>query len=335
MKFSARSCLALAGLLLGCALAGPAQAQPAARASAPAPGADCPPEPRLPTAEERAAGAAHARDRGFLWRIRKGGRSSWLYGTIHIARRDWMFPGPRVMAAVRASDVVAFELDITDGALMQRLQAGLADGAKQPVAPVPDDLAARLRAQLRAACAPPGMLDAMSPEMVGAMLMMMSVRRDGLDASYGIDPALAHVARREHKAVVSLETPEQQLRLMQSGSAGELREGLEKILRDLEQDRARPMLLRVAGVWAQGRADELARYREWCDCANTAYERATLKAMLDDRNGPMAARIDALHSSGKTVFAAVGSLHMFGPAALPALMAARGYRVERVVFGAP
>ena len=46
----------------------------------------------------------------------------------------------------------------------------------------------------------------------------------------------------------------------------------------------------------------------------------------------MAARIDTLHAEGKPVFASVGSLHLFGEAGLPALMAQKGYRVERVVF---
>lgn len=311
------------------AWAGAALAQDAAPATGPN---DCPPVARSPTAAEQAQAEAQARDRGFLWRIRKGGRTSWLYGTIHIARMPWMFPGPRVASALARSDVVAFELDVTDPALMQRLHEGVGAGAQEAGTRLPDDLAERLRAQLRAACAPPEMLTGMSPEMLGAALMMMSVRRDGLDASYGVDPALAQIARRQGKAVVSLETPELQLRLMRSPTPADLRETLEKVLGDLEHDRARPLLLRVAEVWAEGRAGELERYREWCDCANTPYERATLKAMLDDRNRPMAARIDALHASGKSVFVAVGSLHMFGPASLPTLMARRGYRVERIVF---
>lgn len=302
------------------------------QALAQSPPADCPPQASMPSAEERAKLSEQARDRGFLWRISKGGRSSYLYGTIHLARRDWMFPGPQVSAALRASQVVALELDITDAALMQRLQAGLAAKPGEPGAKLPEDLATRLRAQLRVACAPSEMLTAMSPEMVGALLVMMSVRRDGLDANYGIDPALAHLARREKKTLVSLETPELQLKLMRSQSATDLRESLEKMLSDLEQDRARPLLLRVAQVWAEGRDDELERYREWCDCAHTELERATLKAMLDDRHPAMAERIDALHSGGQTVFAAVGSLHLFGPQALPALMAQRGYRVERIAF---
>lgn len=303
----------------------------ALQAHAQAPAADCPPAPRVPGADEVARASEQARDRGFLWRIRKDGRSSWLYGTIHVGRLEWMFPGPQVSAALKGSDVVAFELDFTDEALMRRLQEGLGRAARDTAAPpLPEDLAARVKRQLQAACAPAELQQALPPEMLGAALMMMAARRDGLDAGYAIDPALAQFARREGKPVVSLETPELQIGLMRSNSAVDLRENMEKMLRDLEEGRVRPLLLRVAEVWNEGRAAELARYREWCECARTALERKTLKAMLDDRNRPMAERIDALHTSGKTVFAAVGSLHMFGPAALPALLAARGYQVSRI-----
>ena len=67
----------------------------------------CPPAARPPSSAEIEAGTKAARDRGFLWRATKDGRTSYLYGTIHVGRIEWMFPGPRVMAAVRASDLVA------------------------------------------------------------------------------------------------------------------------------------------------------------------------------------------------------------------------------------
>ena len=35
-----------------------------------------------------AAAAQRATDHGLLWRIEKDGRTSWLYGTIHVARAD-------------------------------------------------------------------------------------------------------------------------------------------------------------------------------------------------------------------------------------------------------
>ncbi|MGY4831298.1 TraB/GumN family protein [Sphaerotilaceae bacterium SBD11-9] len=294
--------------------------------------ADCPPSARAPTADERAQIVAQARDHGFLWRVSKRGKSSYLYGTIHVGRMEWMFPGPQTLAALKGSQVLAVELDFTDTELMQRLQNGMAPRADPAGPPLPDDLAERLRKALHTACVPPELLQSMAPEMLGTLLVMMSARRDGLDASYGIDPTLAQLARQLLKPVVSLETPEMQLALLRSTTPDDLREGLEKMLDDLDHDRSRPLLLRVARLWEQGRADEMARYREWCGCAGTARERAALKAMLDDRNPAMAERIDALHAGGKTVFAAVGSLHMFGPTGLPALMAKRGYKVERVSF---
>ena len=293
---------------------------------------ECPPTPS-PSPEAVARASEQSRDRGFLWRLRKDGRTSWLYGTIHLGRLEWVFPGPQVSDALRASDVAAFELDFSDPALVQRLQDGLGAAARDPAAPVlPDDLAARLRRQLQAACAPLELQQALPPEMLAATLTGMAARRDGLEVGYAIDPALAQLARREGKEVVSLETPEQQIGLLRSESPAELRESLDKMLADLERGRVRPLLRRVATAWEQGRAAELSNYRRWCECARTPQERQALKALLDDRNGPMAERIDALHTSGKTVFAAVGSLHMFGPAALPALLAARGYEVARVEF---
>ena len=55
-------------------------------------------------------------------------------------------------------------------------------------------------------------------------------------------------------------------------------------------------------------------------------------ANTDDRNPGLAKGIAAIHESGQTVFAAVGSLHMIGPMGLPQLLAKRGYRVERIEF---
>ena len=107
---------------------------------------------------------------------------------------------------------------------------------------------------------------------------------------------------------------------------------VEASLADLESGRARQTLGRITKVWADSNHAELARYDQWCECRETAADRDAMKRMLDDRNPALADRIEALHTGGKQVFAAVGSLHMIGPLGLPALMAQRGYRVERVDY---
>lgn len=316
------------------ALQAHAVAQTAPAASAASGAAACPPTAQAPTAEQAAAAIAKKNDRGFLWRITKDGRSSYLYGTIHVARMEWMFPGPRTLAALRDSNTLALEIDGTDPELAKRLALGMAPRAGEPGASLPEDLAERLRSNLRLACLPLGLMRSMTPELLGMLLTMGVARDQGFDSAYGIDMALGEIARHLRKRVVSLETPELQLEMMRAQDAAELREAMEKMLGELESGSSRPLLLRMANVWSTGSAAEMGRYREWCGCATTPHEQEALKKLLDDRNGPMAERIDALHGQGESVFAAVGSLHMFGPAALPQLMGKRGYRVEFVDFNA-
>jgi uncharacterized protein len=264
-----------------------------------------------------------ARDRGLLWRITRDGRVSYLYGTVHIARAQWMFPGPQTAQAVAASDTVALELAVLDADIQRRLAAAmLADPSER----LTETLANRLRALLQAACLPPEMAR-LAPAVQLAALTTLAARWDGLDPAFAIDAFLAAYARAQGKVVLSLETPELQLALLKGDATPE---ALARGLDQLERGQVRPMLVRIAQVWEQGHEDELSRYEEWCGCADTAADRAALKRLLDERNPALAERIDALHAAGRHVFAAVGALHMVGPAGLPALLAARGYAVQRI-----
>jgi uncharacterized protein YbaP (TraB family) len=289
----------------------------------------CPPEARPPSAAQIEDGVKNARDHGFLWRATRDGRTSYLYGTMHVGRMEWMFPGPEVLRAARASDIIALELDVLDPDIVARLQAGSAGKAGRAL---PDALNQRLRVQLRAACLPEELLSTMAPEMVATTLTMLAARKEGLDPAYAVDGVYAVLARTLKKPVSSLETPELQLKLLLGGSAQESRAGVESALEELETGKAGPMLTRMAEVWAQGKLGEMEKYEEWCQCLETEDDRAMMRHMLDERNPGLAKSIDAIHTSGKTVFAAVGSLHMIGKLGLPALLRERGYAVERVDF---
>jgi uncharacterized protein YbaP (TraB family) len=67
----------------------------------------------------------------------------------------------------------------------------------------------------------------------------------------------------------------------------------------------------------------------------TPAERATLDRMVLGRNAGLAARIEALHGDGRRVFAAVGIFHMVGDTGVQYLLAARGFKVQRVLFPSP
>lgn len=292
-------------------------------------GTGCPSAAEQPTPAMIQAAKLNARDHGFLWRISKDGHTSFLYGTMHVGKLDWAFPGPRVVQALRATDTVALELDMLDAGIQNRLVMGM---ATLHGSALPESLVKRMRQQAESACVPYDAIAKLSPEMQIDMLSLMVGRREGLDASYAIDAVLAGIGHGANKNVVSLETPESQLQLMQMQDPQQTIEFVQDSLDELESGRSRTMLIRIAGVWADADYADMEHFDEWCECLNTGIEREMMRRLLDERNPNLADRIDALHRSGKRVFAAVGSLHMFGPIGLPVLMAERGYRVERVDF---
>jgi uncharacterized protein YbaP (TraB family) len=328
LQFSAlRKLLALARTL--CALSLLNAALPAKAADEPAP---CPPVAQPPSAAQMEAVQRDARDHGFLWRISKGGRSSYLYGTLHVGKLAWTVPGPRVLEALMGSQALALELDLMDEKIVSQLTSTMAGGAAAPSASMPAAWQARVQRQMAAACLPAAALAAQHPVMQAITLTVLSARRDGLDPAYAQEFVLSGVAHAANKPVISLETPAQQMSALLPSDAKRARQMAEETLKQLEQGSARATLLRVAQVWERGDLDELAQYERWCDCIATEEDAAHLRQLNDERNSPLAERIDAIHSDGQTVFAAVGSLHMTGPKGLPRLLGQRGFTVERVKF---
>jgi uncharacterized protein YbaP (TraB family) len=291
-----------------------------------APDSACPPDTKPFTPELFSQAAAQARDRGYLWRISKDQRSSYLFGTLHVGRAAWMAPGPMTRQALRETDVIGMELDLLDPAVAEAMAAVL----RQPGRTLPPALQARLAARWQAECLEPATLKTGAPEMHAYSLMLAIGRREGLDAMYGTEILLSVLARGMARPVVSLEPVAIQLQTLLARSDAEAQAMVSDVLDDAEKDRIRPVLLRTTLAWERGDLAELENYAQWCECLNTEMDRVLMKRLLDDRNPGLAARIDDMHRSGSRLFAGVGALHMVGPGGLPALMAARGYRVERL-----
>lgn len=289
----------------------------------------CPPALLQPAPESIQAGIRNASDHGFLWRISKDGRTSYLYGTIHVAKFEWMFPGPRVTQALVSSDTIALELDMLDANIQNRMAKAMAMLSNSAMSA---PLQKRMRKQAEAICVPYESIAKLTPELQVTTLTMMVGRGAGLEAGYAIDGVLAGIGHSANKNVVSLETPEMQIRLLQMKNSQETESFVEDSLDELESGRSLKMLINIASLWADADYAKMEHFEEWCECLNTELEREVMKRALDERNPALAEHIDRLHASGKQVFAAVGSLHMFGALGLPGLMANRGYQVDKISF---
>ncbi|WP_255987276.1 TraB/GumN family protein [Chitinolyticbacter albus] len=293
---------------------------------------DCPPPPGpLPewTAAQTADLAKSAKDKGFLWRISKGGHDSYLYGTLHVGKAEWMVPGPQLVLAMKASNKLALEVDPTtpDAAAHMADQASwgvrferLSAGTQQ-----------LLQQMLRQGCLPDTLTQQMSAAMLVTTLSMLDYMREGLDFRLGSEFVLSGFARGRKMPVVELESAKAQLELFESLSLAEV-EAYAQAAAELQQSGdGRVVVKRLIDAWREGRLDEMSRFEEWCDCVKTDADRAFMFKLNDARNGPMADKVARMHEAGDKLLVAVGSLHMTGEQGLPALLAKRGFKVRQLV----
>lgn len=284
------------------------------------------PAPACPPPLPAQAGTAPERDRGLLWRVTRDGRSSWLYGTLHVGKPAWRRFGPQVAAALRASDVLALEIDPADPALL----AALAE--LHPNSLLPETLQARLDQAYARACLSRDAMATLHPVLQATTLTVLEARWLGMDPAYAMEQLLAGQVRANGRRVVSLETAAQQKAVLVPEDPVEALSVVEQSLAQLEDRSARRVIERLAQAWEAGDLAALEDYASWCECASTAADKAYMRKLNDERNGPLAAGIEAQHRQGRRVFAAVGALHMTGAQSLPRLLEQRGFRVERVHF---
>lgn len=292
-----------------------------ARSPAPSAQASCPP---LVTA---GAGAATSeRDRGLMWRISRDGRSSYLFATLHVGKPAWRRLGPRTVAALRNTDVLALEIDPQDPDLLK----AMADLRPPPV--LPDALQQRLDRAYQRACMASESMATLHPVLQATTLTVMEARWLGMDAAYAMEHLLTTQVRGLGRRVISLETAQQQVRALIPDSEEEAQALLEGSLQQLEDQSARRVLERLSAAWEAGDLGLLEDYARWCECAADEADLAFLRRLIDARNPQLADGIEAQHRQGRRVFAAIGALHMTGAASLPRLMQQRGFTVERVSF---
>jgi len=270
--------------------------------------------------------AAAERDRGLLWKVSRDGRTSWLYGTLHVGKPSWRRFGPQMSAAMKASDVLALEIDPADPALLDALSE------IQPPAALPEALQARLAKAFERACVAAESMATLHPVLQASTLTVLEARWLGLDPSYAMEQLLSAQMRSQKRPVVSLETIAQQKAALVPDDPDDALAVLDQTLAQLEDSSGRRVLDKLAQAWERGDLAALEDYEAWCECATTEAEKTFMRKLNDERNPPLADGIEAQHKAGKRVFAAVGALHMTGPQSLPKLMQQRGFKVERVNF---
>jgi uncharacterized protein YbaP (TraB family) len=255
-----------------------------------------------------------------LWRVEgPKGERAYLFGTIHALPHPAAWRTEKVTQALEASDRIMVEIaDLKDQARLNAAFEAVAHTKGLP--PLDARVEAGQRPALRAAMGKIGR-DAGSfgdTETWAAALMLARGQNFG-DPAYGVDRQL--LAQRGGLPVVELE-----------GAVGQF------AVFDRLPEMAQRRLLADS---LAGEADDPAALAQgWRKGDMAMLDALTRQGMLADpilraalyvgRNRTWSAAIVAAMARGERPFVAVGAAHMAGADGLPAMLAARGYRVTRI-----
>ena len=258
-----------------------------------------------------------------LWEVNgPRGEKAWLFGTIHQLPRQAEWRSPLVSRALDQADSLVLEIAAIDDEA--QTAAAFAELARSPdLPPLRDRIAPSLQPVLDKVIADEG-LDAAalsSLETWAAALTLASAGNRESDPNNGIDRALVRTV--PEKARLELEGSRNQLSIFDRLPEADQRSLLEATLRE---DAVEASGEQLAEAWRKGDMDFIARETRTGMLANPALRRA----LYLDRNLAWQTKLEALLRSGRRPFVAVGAAHMAGNDGLPALLAARGWKVVRI-----
>lgn len=278
------------------------------------------------------AGAAPA-----MWRVRSDHAEIYLFGTLHALPPGMNWRTTAYDAAYAKAKTVWFEASL-DGVDAKTLQAMVIRYGTDPNRRLSQKLSPDVLAQLERQ-ADLRRIDGLRPWAAALMLSMQPMLEQGAKVEAGADQTMTRAARGEAKTIRTFETPEDQVRVFAS-----LPETAEvRYLTDVIRERtpAPPRAQAPASAPRPGPSPE-GLEQAWMDGDLARLGPALVGGMKADNPGLYDALLrrrnvawtDALTrelAQGSGVeLVNVGALHLVGDDGLPALLKARGFKVERV-----
>jgi uncharacterized protein len=268
--------------------------------------------------------------KSFLWEVKSKTNTVYLFGTIHLGKKEF-YPLPTAVEdAFTRAKIVVVEADITkaeDGAEIDRLISYTPPDNLEKQIPAP--LYARLSTQLARLKFPPDGVKTMKPFLVGGFLAVAEFTRLGFDMKFGVDAYLLGKAQTEKKPILELESQLGQIKLLASLNAGQQEAFLDNSLQTIESDDSGAQINGLVKAWQTGDTTGLQ------EIAKTMGKRGKRSDELDEiliysRHNEMIKKVETYLASNDAHFIAVGSLHLVGSRGLVDLLRAKGYQIRQL-----
>ncbi len=272
--------------------------------------------------------AASATGRPALWQVSDRDTTVYLFGTIHLLPKDYLWRTATFDKAVAGSQTLVVET-VIDTAKPHALAGELARlGFRSGLPPLASRVPAEKRPMLESAIAKTGIprpaFDRMETWAAAFMLLGTQFKDLGLTGEAGVESVLRNSFIQAGKPVDQLETNTEQLSMFDT-----LPESAQRALLEGSIDtpaEMRGQFQEMLGAWARGDVASIgATFNE--DLSGSPELR---EALLRRRNVNWAGWIKRRMASPGSVFVAVGAGHLAGADSVVSMLQRDGYRVRRI-----
>jgi uncharacterized protein YbaP (TraB family) len=262
-----------------------------------------------------------------LWTVHGPKGTAYLFGSIHILPPNMEWRTPKVAAAMKAADTFVFEIPMDDSAKAEiadfvRENAFLPKNLSLP-ALLNDEARKDYRDALAISGVSPAALVDKRPWFAALVIEVGYMNQRHLTPDAGVDRQVyADAVARGVKNFRALETPEEQFRLLMPDDRDlEIKE-FDSSLKEVLKDKGE--LGNLIDAWADGDVKRLGTLMNKGLKSDPRME----KALFENRNARWVGKISAMLNENHTYFITVGAGHLAGPKGVPAMLRAKGFKVE-------
>ena len=257
----------------------------------------------------------------FLWKVSDENSSIWVLGSLHLADSTLYPLAPVIDSAFTHADELAVEINLNDEEVVKEVgeqsarRGELAEGTLRDL--LPEDMWNTVDSLCTSWNVPVTMIEKMRPWLAATTLSSYAFMQTGLNTDYGVDFVLLDRAAMEGKAIVGLETAEEQITALadttESDSSGIYY--LKTTLREISEIDS--MVVNLMRAWKMGDDEMLRRLLNSEDDENedslsqdSKFKDEHEQRIFVNRNAKMADSIATFLREDRNVFVVVGVAHL-------------------------
>lgn len=269
-----------------------------------------------------------------IWRVSDADSEIWLLGSFHILPPGFAWRSEDVETALEAANIMWFEAEVDAPSTKQKtlqvlMTEGFNQGGKTLTGLLDPADAERLTAIAASLGLPMRAVDPMRPWQAFLTLSVQFIVNRGFDPSSGVETALLAEARTRGRDLRFFETVEQQLGFFTALSPDAEKDLLVTTLREWDQQTSD--FDDLFNAWASG---DVAAIDEMMNASLRQSAPEVYEALVSRRNAQWADQIAGEMAGAGKELVVVGAGHLAGADSVPALLAKKGFTVERLGAGA-